>query len=263
VRVGLLPEVIAAKPPASLPSAMRMKRARDASTTNGSASPKGGGICACGHDRGWHMKGTLACVYGRDTATGGCTCEGFHSRRRGAAKPKGDQPPKEAVHKDGELSKAEEAILVALLHSPGKPLEVPEIAIRAGYRPSGSFSAHLTSLRRAGYIETSGFGTELTPAGTDAVRSAPARTTGSEFLKELRERHGGAIATVAHALAAADYTDVSGLATACGYRPSGSFSATLTKLRLLGLMSRRGPHLTATTELQERVGNAAARGEQP
>lgn len=44
-------------------------------------SKKKSEMCPCGHDIGWHTGTNRACVHGHGTATGGCSCLGYRTRR--------------------------------------------------------------------------------------------------------------------------------------------------------------------------------------
>jgi hypothetical protein len=117
---------------------------------------------------------------------------------------------------------------------------------------SGTFSSAVTSLRASGYLAP-GSPLELTREGRAALGEVPALPAGDLFIATVRARLGTMAGAVLREVLDPDPpADTVTLAKRAGYvtnsggekKVSGTFSGTLTKLRLLGWMSSRGVRAT-------------------
>lgn len=150
---------------------------------------------------------------------------------------------------DGEApTAAHRRILAALRLFEALGVPAPEkanVAVWAGYRPtSGSFSSHLATMKRAGWVTYPGGRLALTATGRAAVPApeAPATTDAlrAAWLAKLSEPQGKLLRALLDAYPAAVEKDA--LAEATGYSAgSGSFSSHLAALRALGAVEYPAP----------------------
>lgn len=118
------------------------------------------------------------------------------------------------------------------------PSSEKRLALLAGYSRSGSFSAALTRLRKGGYIHKTGAGNEITSIGRPLVSGWTPLPTGQALMDFWSTRLGPCGTSILEVLVRAYPNEVRtpDLAEATRYKTSGTFSATQTKLRALGLM---------------------------
>ena len=158
---------------------------------------------------------------------------------------------------DGEaLTAVHRRILEALRLFEALGVPEPEkanVAVWAGYRPtSGSFSSHLATMKRAGWVTYPGGRLALTAAGRAAVPApeAPATTNAlhAAWLTKLSEPQGKLLRALLDAYPAAVEKDA--LAGATGYSAgSGSFSSHLAALRALGAVEYPAPGEARVSDL--------------
>jgi len=143
---------------------------------------------------------------------------------------------------DTTLSKAERAILVALVQRHPKPSSNAQLAVLSGYSPtSGGFFSALAGLRQRLYMEGVGSGNRVTPQGIAAADDVPPIPSGADrlayWIKELPKAEGVILGIIAGAYPDAVSKDF--LCKQTGYSPtSGGFFSALAKLRKLELIER-------------------------
>jgi len=117
------------------------------------------------------------------------------------------------------------------------PSSVKRLAILAGYSQSGTFSAAITRLRRGGYIVSMSGSHAITDLGRPLVSVGPL-PTGQALMDYWSSRLGSCGTSILEVLVRAYPLEVktAELAEATHYKASGTFSATQTKLRHLGLV---------------------------
>ena len=250
-------------------------------------------VCRCGHEESFHRyvraDGAHGCVYGHDTASGGCDCVKFRSRGRAGVRAVLVPPvttidqliremvreevtrqltygrltpipgtqvthvvlPKAVVDIAQSVARIKAAVrpatngtvplegidrkLLQALATHG-PSSEKRLAILAGYARSGSYSASLTRLRKGGYIEKIRLGNAITALGRPLVSVTPL-PTGQALMDYWSARLGPCGTSILEVLVRAYPQEVRSaeLAEATRYKQSGTFSATQTKLRQLGL----------------------------
>lgn len=195
--------------------------------------------CGCGHERGKHEAETGRCLHGAGTVTGGCTCPGYHSRRRG---------PATANHTNGvalqPLSRCAHAVLQVVVQRALKDRATPttreQVAILAGYSvDSGSFASALAELRRRDLVHNTPDGMVATDDGVRAVGPLQPLPVGWALLDYWVARVGPCAGAILTHLATTypKTADRVELANVTGYSPSsGSFASALAKLRTLALI---------------------------
>ncbi len=153
---------------------------------------------------------------------------------------------------NGDLGKAERAVLVALVQRLPKGSSNAQLALLSGYSPtSGGFFDTLAKLRAKGYMTGSGSENTPTQAGVAAVGEVPPIPSGRERLDywcgELAKAPAAILRVIADAYPNA--VDRDRLCAETGYSPtSGGFFDALAKLRKLELIANRGD-LRATDDL--------------
>jgi hypothetical protein len=165
-------------------------------------------VCGCGHSSDKHDLGIGACTHGHGTAFGGCTCEKFHSRRRGGAKHTANGASARVWAVDKERRIREEMIATGV-DEPGATLSRGEWRILAAVSQAGelgrrndaltamvdyratSLRTYLGNLRAAGYVETRAGVHVATDAGRARVADYPALPVGADLLEWWCSRLSG------------------------------------------------------------------------
>lgn len=244
----------------SLVDAHKAKRGGDSAASLGPAPLPSGGptlsgrasdMCACGHERGWHTIAHVegdgpmrhACAYGSTSPHGRCTCEGFHSRRRGVgrrdAKPANGAPPA-AKGSEGPCAEALIGVLVQRTRA-GVETTREQLAVLSGYSASSStFDASLARLRRTGFAEGSPHALRAQGSALQLRTVAPL-PAGAELLELWASKLDKAPATLLRALAGARSYQATRaeLAEVADYSTTSStFDAALATIRRLHLVDR-------------------------
>lgn len=147
---------------------------------------------------------------------------------------------RKAAAAGGELGGCELSLLVVLACQQNALSRV-ELGLRAGYSvTSGGYSAALGQLREKALIEAAGVGgIRSTPAGRQALLTAPPIEVPGDVIDYWATKVGGAMSTILLVATAAYPKGLSRveLAERAGYRPtSGGYSAALGQLRRLHLL---------------------------
>ena len=117
------------------------------------------------------------------------------------------------------------------------PSSEKRLAILAGYARSGTFSSAVTRLRKHGYMRKTSSGNEITSDGRPFVSHTPL-PVGQALMDYWSARLGPCGTSILEVLVRSYPEEVkpAALAEATRYSLSGTFSATQTKLRALGLV---------------------------
>lgn len=133
------------------------------------------------------------------------------------------------------LSRCERKILTASAQIGGNPSE-DVLLLLTGYRHTGSWIEAMASLRRSGFLE----GTRITEEGVRAVGPVEMLPRGESLVSYWEQKLGRCAGSILRLLIQNDALPESEVLDATGYKKSGSWIESVSKLRKLHLLTPRG-----------------------